>query len=49
MEVKIFFNPPKLMCRIRDITEDGYLPIQKIQVTDVSTLSADWATNSQQD
>ena len=27
----------------------GYFPIQKIQVTDVSRVSADWATNSQQD
>jgi len=26
-----------------------YLPIQKMQVTDVSTLSEDWATNSQHD
>lgn len=26
-----------------------YFPIQKIQVSDVSTLSADWATNSQHD
>jgi len=27
----------------------GYFPIQKMQVTDVSTLSEDWATNSQHD
>jgi hypothetical protein len=26
-----------------------YFPIQKIQVTDISRLSEDWATNSQQD
>ena len=28
---------------------DSYFPIQKIQATDVSTLSEDWATNSQHD
>ena len=28
---------------------NDYFPIQKIQVTDISGVSADWATNSQQD
>lgn len=40
MEVKIF-NPPKLMCRIRDITEDGYLPIQKVKLSVFSDVSGD--------
>ena len=29
--------------------KDDHFPIQKIQVTDISRVSADWATNSQQD